>query len=173
MRLFVAAMIDEAARRRAAEALEGLKTSGADYKWVEPENLHLTLRFYGERNENDVPELSARLEEAAARPAFDATFSCVGAFDSLSRPKIVWLGLSQGASELAALAQALGEERDYAAHLTLGRQRSLKGLGALVKLLSTFELVPFSCRIERVALMKSTLSSKGPRYEALREARLS
>ncbi len=172
MRLFAAALIDEAAREKAWRALRDLEKTGADYKWVERENLHLTLRFFGEKSESDLPALTAALEKAAAREPFELEFSCVGAFDSLRRPRVLWLGLDKGRGELAEMAAALGEEKPYQAHLTLGRQRSLKGLGALTKLLASYELAPFGCRVERVALIQSHLSPQGPRYAVIVDRRV-
>jgi RNA 2',3'-cyclic 3'-phosphodiesterase len=173
LRLFAEAVIDERTRAAAFSVVEAMAATGADYKWVERENLHVTLRFFGEVEDSKVPGVAASLKEAAAGAApFDLEFSCLGAFDSLRRPKMLWLGLSKGKEELAALARALGEEKPFKPHLTLGRQRSMKNMGALAKLLSSYEVAPFSCRIERLALVRSTLSGKGPTYAALETAAL-
>jgi RNA 2',3'-cyclic 3'-phosphodiesterase len=168
LRLFAEAVIDEKTRAGAFSVLEALAKTGADYKWVERENLHVTLRFFGEVEDAKVPKVADLLKKAALAAApFELEFSCLGAFDSLRRPKMLWLGLSKGKDELAALAAALGEEKPFKPHLTIGRQRSMKNMGALATLLSSYEVAPFGCRVEKIALVQSTLSGKGPTYNML------
>jgi 2'-5' RNA ligase len=110
-RLFVALPVDEAVRAAAAEIIDGLRKTGADYKWVEPRNLHLTLRFFGETPLDRIPQIEALMADASVRPPFELVFSGLGAFSSWEDPRVVWLGVGRGARELAELAGALGGAR--------------------------------------------------------------
>jgi 2'-5' RNA ligase len=173
-RLFIALPVDGTVRAAAAEIIDGLRQTGADYKWVEPRNLHLTLRFFGETFLDRIPELEALLAAAAGRPSFEVVFSGLGAFSSWQDPKVVWLGVARGARELAELAGALGageEGRPFAAHLTLGRRRGLRGLDRLQAAASAGfpELRQVA---ERIVLFESRLGADGPAYSVRKEARL-
>lgn len=187
MRLFIAVPIDARVRSAARRLMGELRSSEADFKWVEPENLHLTLAFLGETGEDRLPELGGILDRAAAaRESFELTFNSLGAFDSFDYPRVVWVGLGMGAEPLQALAGALCQalydadllpeperRRRFEAHLTLGRMRSARGIARLrSRLKSAPPLEPFSCAVERLVLYRSRLSPKGPSYTALREARL-
>ncbi len=174
MRLFFAAMLPEDARRAVAALVEKLAATGPDCKWVEPDNLHLTLAFLGETPQSRLPELTRMLKEAAAgQGAFTAAFDRLGAFSSLEHPKVLWLGAEQGARELERLARPLRAafapgQRPFQAHLTLGRLRSDRNLGRLRQALESIPVGRISCRVEAIALVRSRLSPKGPIYEHLR-----
>jgi len=171
MRLFFAAPLEDDARARVAEIIRALAETEADYKWVEPENLHLTLAFLGETPESRLPGLKEALESAArGKPPFTLVFDRLGAFDSLEHPRVLWLGAGTGARELAALAAPLippEEERPFQAHLTLGRQRGAKNLSRLRQALKGLGAVNVATRVDRVELLRSRLSAAGPSYETL------
>lgn len=170
-RLFIALPVDEAVRSAAARLIAGLEKTGADYKWVEPRNLHLTLRFFGETPLERIPELEALLKSAARRPPFELVFSGLGAFPSWDEPRVVWLGVSQGDRELAELAAALGageEGRPFAAHLTLGRRRGRSGIEKLKE--AVVAGVPeLRQQAARIALFDSRPTSAGPVYAVRKE----
>ncbi|MBI5240914.1 MAG: RNA 2',3'-cyclic phosphodiesterase [Elusimicrobia bacterium] len=174
-RLFIALPVDEAVRAAAARIISGLSRTGADYKWVEPQNLHLTLRFLGETPLERLPELGVLLETAARRPSFELVFSGLGAFSSWDDPKVVWLGVGRGTRELAELAAALGAEeegRPFAAHLTLGRRRSRRGLGGLREAAAA-GAPELRQKAGRIVLFESRLTPEGPVYSARQEASFS
>lgn len=177
MRLFFAAPLEPAARARVAGLVDALARTGADYKWVEPQNLHLTLAFLGETPEDRLPALKEALAAAArGRAAFSLVFDRIGAFDSLKRPRVLWLGASVGAEALAEIAQPLippdEAARPFKTHLTLGRQRSPRSLRRLQDEIAALKSIRIEGRIDRILLLRSALSSKGPTYEELACARL-
>lgn len=146
--------------RRAAAALIGRLAPGQDVKWVEEDNLHVTLSFLGATPEGRIPALVRRLERAARRPPFTVSFE-----DVESRSRVIWVRIGQGAAELSEVAAALPqlETRGFLPHLTLGRPRSKVKLQA----------PPLGQRqlAEKLVLYESKLSPKGPAYAALAEAR--
>lgn len=186
MRLFVAAPVEGTAAEAARRILGELRGSGADYKWVREDQLHITLAFLGEAP----PDRQGAAEEAlgtsaSGHPPFRLKLAGVGAFDSLERPRVVWIGASEGALECAALAgslgRALGERgfqveggREFRTHLTLGRMRSSKSLDGLRSLLRRLEResLDASCDVEEIVLFKSDLTPQGPVHTALRRQRL-
>lgn len=187
MRLFIAVPVDDKVRCAARRLVSELRRAAADFKWVEPENLHLTLAFLGETGEDRLAELNGVLDRTAeAGAGFELAFDRLGAFDSFDYPRVIWVGLSRGAEPLKALARGLREalygadllpeaerSRAFEAHLTLGRMRSARGIERLrAKLKSAPPLEPFGCSVERMVLYRSRLASKGPSYAVLREARL-
>ena len=171
-RLFIAVPVAEEVRRAAARLIGGLRDSGADFKWVEPENLHLTLRFLGATPLDRLPELEALLRRSAQRRRFEASFAGVGAFSSWDDPKVVWVGVGQGAGELAALAESLGpseEGRPFAAHLTIGRRRGRRGLDELRGAAAKAGFPELRQVVDKVVLFESRLTTRGPIYSVRKE----
>ena len=179
MRFFIAAPISEEARNGARSVLDVLSRCHADFKWVEPENLHLTLAFFGDAPAQALPALEKAMDQAVSgRRAFELVFGELGAFDSLERPRVLWLGVSRGAELLKELAGALrlaldqagllteqDRGRDFKAHLTLGRMRSSRRLSELKAILARSPLkAEFRSRVERLVLYESRLSAQGPVY---------
>jgi 2'-5' RNA ligase len=123
--------------RAAAAALQQvLGRSGANVNWVPRDNLHVTLLFLGEVDDNNLPAVCRSVARVtAAEPPFELRAAGVGAFPTPRRPKTVWAGVTDGAADLVRLHAALDaqlsemgayrrEERAYTPHLTLGRVRS-------------------------------------------------
>src|SRR5205814_8718211 len=107
-RTFLAVDLGKAIRDRLVSLQERLTPSGAPVKWVEVENLHVTLLFLGEVNELDVPGVcSAAAAVCKAQAPFTAAIQCVGCFPNPRRPRTLWVGVGQGAQELCALHDAL------------------------------------------------------------------
>lgn len=174
-RLFIAVPAADDVRRAAARLITELRLAGADFKWVEPENLHLTLRFFGATPLDRVSRIEALLSRAARRPRFGISFGPVGAFDSWDDPKVVWVGVDRGAAELAALAETLGaseEGRPFSAHLTIGRRRSRGGLERLRAAALRAGFPDLRQDVDRIALFESRLTPRGPTYLVRREAPL-
>lgn len=186
MRLFAAVSIGSA-RERVADILRELRRTGADYRWVRAENLHLTLAFLGSVEDSRAAAAAGAVRRAAAgRTAFEARLSGLGAFPSAKDPRVVWLGVSQGSRELAELAGALEGElaaagvpaqdagREFKAHLTLGRMKGKARLGALEALLEARPSPPEppAFRVDRLILFRSRLGPGGAEYAELESAAL-
>lgn len=136
-RLFAGIAVEATeALREVAGALRR-ELRGERIRWVPPENLHLTLEFFGEIEEGRIPELEAALAKAAAGTReFTMKIGGPGAFGGARHPRVVWLGIdSEGLRELrgrtvAALREAgwEPEPREFAPHLTLGRMEGVRDL---------------------------------------------
>src|SRR6185369_6440954 len=109
---------------------------GMEIKWVEPENLHVTLLFLGEVDQRQIIDVCRTVQACTAKqPAFSLSVETVGCFPNERRPRVVWVGVGEGAQELCTLHDALEgpllelgcyrrEVRKYAPHVTLGRVKS-------------------------------------------------
>ena len=186
MRTFLAVFPSSEAQRAAHGVIERLRRPDDDVSWVRRENLHYTLRFMGDLDEDGVSRLiaAARLG-VAERPPFMATLCAAGAFPSAHRARVLWLGLSEGAERLTALAGGLeralvgqgfgAAERAFSPHLTLGRvhRRDQDWSGRLAGVAAELERgwAP-SFAVDRVVVVESTLSPGGSIYRVRAEAAL-
>jgi 2'-5' RNA ligase len=181
-RLFVAAWLPDAAAREAAGVLRRLRADAgvADVKWVSPENLHVTLRFLGDVEEDRVPAVRDCVERAAAGVLpFRLRLAGVGAFPPRGAPRVLWIGIADGAKELARLASrtekqlldrgliGAPETRPFRAHVTLGRPRGTRSPGRTADLLGEVAFEGGAHRLEEVRLVESRLSPRGASYTAV------
>ena len=135
MRLFVAIKFPDPLRREIAQWMQSLSHEIPDPKrrlhWVKEEQLHLTLKFLGQTEEDRLPRLSQALELAVKEhPCFSVSPAKVGHFGG----RVIWLGLKTGGEEVTKLAQsieesceALGfarESRHFHPHITLSRSKA-------------------------------------------------
>jgi 2'-5' RNA ligase len=161
--------------------VERLRPLCSAVAWVPSRNLHVTLQFLGAQSEERLAEAEGALADAVAASApMDVTFHGIGGFPGLERPRILWVGLAQGALEVRALqarvADALAargfpkEERAWHPHLTIGRvpdeRRWRREAGPpLRSALAQAATTTFGTqRVAEVALMRSDLSPAGARY---------
>src|SRR5882672_4091443 len=129
MRLFVALDIDDSIRARIALFLDGAREFAPDARWVRPESLHVTLKFIGEKSEDDVEKIKRTLATIAS-DKIDLTFLGYGFFPGARAPRVFSIG-SEGGPKLTSLAAKVDEslakldvpkeEHAFNAHLTLAR----------------------------------------------------
>ena len=187
MRSFIAIELPEELKETLRRIQEKLKSSGADVKWVEPKNIHLTLKFLGEINDEQLPKIICALQDIAGHSeGFLLRLSSLGAFPKISFPRIIWAGIDKGESETKILAKKLEDrlikiglskvEHPFSSHITIGRTRSNLGRDKLVaglnNLMNGFEGMPQELLVNKITLLKSTLTPQGPIYETLKEISL-
>lgn len=175
MRLFYAAAADEEVKAAAAAVVARLRRAPGEYRWVDPRDMHVTFRFLGVTEESELPEVEARMRRAAAQSApFDAVFGGVGAFESLEDPRVVWIGLDEGAAPMEKIADLLGrdEERPFSPHLTLGRRKREPVPPEFLAALRAEPVLALRRRVERISLYASKPAPFGHAYEILLEAEL-
>ncbi len=175
MRLFYAVAADAEVRAAAAAVVSRLRRAPGDYRWVDPRDMHLTLRFLGETPEERLPEVEALMRRAAAAAApFEIVLGGAGAFESPESPRVVWLGLDEGREPMERLADALGrdEERPFSPHLTLGRNRRTSAPPGFVAALRAVPPLGLRRRVDRISLYASRPAPFGHAYEVLSEAAL-
>src|SRR5262249_24294202 len=127
LRTFLAVPLAEETRWRLVELQRCFGLSGSEVKWVEPENLHVTLVFLGDVSAEEIPGVCRAAQDAVAElPPFMLTIQDVGCFPHTRRPRILWAGVATGAEALTRLYEQLTlylevlgfrrDERAYAPH---------------------------------------------------------
>ena len=171
-----------------SEVVEGIRkvqgaveSTGANLKHVEPENIHLTLKFLGEIPQHKVDEVAEIINDISFEP-YSFKVEEVGVFPNLRRPATIWAGITNGVSDLAAVFEEVDskmgklgfdrERRRFHPHLTISRVRSGKNKDQLVEeLVAAKDQVFGSINVDRIVLKKSVLTPKGPIYTTLAESR--
>ncbi len=181
MRAFIAINLSDEIRRaiaRLQEALRG-KTPSAGLRWVEPDRIHLTVKFLGEIDEariGDVTEALGRFT-GPLRP-FDVRVRGIGAFGERGPVRVVWVGVEDpdgGLGRCHACCEdamaGLGvprEDRPFSAHLTLARNKKPKNSHAIRAALSGHDRFEAgTLRADHLTLYQSSLTPAGPVYQAL------
>jgi 2'-5' RNA ligase len=185
MRLFVAVDLDESARQSVArlqrsldDALDGRRA----IRWVQPSHLHLTLVFLGEVVPDRVPAVIAALTSDLSAPPFAMTLHGLGVFPSRGAPRVLWLGVSEGAEALVAIHRQVVvslerlnvrvERRRFDPHLTLGRWREPRPADRRTALAADPSRPVARVDVACVTLYHSRLSPAGSTYTALAHATL-
>jgi 2'-5' RNA ligase len=180
IRAFIAVNIPNEIRDGLADMRRQLKRSGADARWVKPNNIHLTLRFLG----NDVPvQIADAIGESlrdslAPIERFGITVRGLGAFPNVAKPRVVWIGIEPLDGPLQELHGAVEdavekagwprEDRPFNPHLTLGRIKSQSHVGKLRQTLEKeINAAIGHMVVDSVALIRSELTPNGPVYETL------
>jgi len=179
LRLFFALPLSPRMIDIVSHHMEQFRSSGADIKWVKPENLHVTLKFLGETPKARlVTIIEAGKRSHAGIEPFETFWSGFGAFPSLKKARVIWAGMSKGQESLKRLALTLEQEmvhegypaesREFTPHLTIGRTRSPAGLEKLARLVESSRNSKIgTMQVTTFSLMKSTLTPGGPIYEEL------
>ncbi len=152
-------------------------------KWVDPDNVHLTIKFLGDTDEELIDDIKQSLENITqAFPPTRLKMKSMGVFPGMHRPRVLWLGLEhdpvvwQMAATIEQAMTSLGfepEERDFKPHITLGRIKFLRDRRTLQHLLDKynnhfFQEIP----VDKIILYESQLQPSGPIYTPLGRFRL-
>jgi 2'-5' RNA ligase len=172
-------MENELVLNRLAQAQKLLVETGADLRLVEPQNIHITMRFLGSISPGMVEKVYEAMKKVKFTP-FTVEIRGLGVFPSMNYPRVVWAGLTEGVDQLKSIfsqlepqMRALGFEADaygFSPHLTIARVRSGANKQRLAELVTKkadyeFGTIKANC----LRLKKSQLSPKGPTYSTLRE----
>jgi 2'-5' RNA ligase len=184
IRSFLAIELPEAIQRKIAEVQKDLKLSHADVRWVNPENIHLTLKFFGSIDESRIDPIVKSLEGSIQIISpFSLSIRGMGSFPHLKNPRVIWMGLDDEKEVLVSCQRVAEGElakigfepegREFHPHLTLGRVRSSRGKDELIGRMEKYREEAFgNFVVERVVLFKSDLKPSGPIYTRLREMKL-
>jgi len=183
IRTFAAVFPPAEVKEALLEVVEKLRKHCPDVKWVEKENMHLTLRFFGPLSEEQVEVASKCMTELSSRKApFKARMGIVGAFPAPTRPRVLWVGVDVGKEELVGIATelenafvkaGLGEaDRPFSPHLTVGRVRVPRKNLELEEAIRRLTFPKLEFTIDSLILTKSALTPRGPIYSPLTVAKL-
>lgn len=179
IRVFIAIELNKGIHSELASLQAVLKKSNADIKWVSPESIHLTLKFLGNIDPRKIKEIEKILNEIATGvEPFVLTLKDIGAFPNLDYPRIIWVGVESGAAQSEQFAKLLEEklekigipreDREFHAHITLGRVKSLKNKDNLKEIIEATKFEAGSAvDVNHLTLFKSQLTRDGSVYTPL------
>ncbi len=183
MRTFSAVPLPLDLRARLWKRTGRLRATPTRVSWVATEQMHLTLAFHGEQPEACVQTLAEALDRhCAGQGAFDLEVRGVGWFGGPDKPRVLWAGIGTGSDAARTLQQQAAqamvdaglppETRSWHPHITLGRVRdhSRRRPAELLAEVQRLQEEPLGqCSADRVLLMRSVLTDRGPRHSELRQ----
>lgn len=178
MRAFFCIELEDEIKERLDGITQSLKRrDGARVSWVKRENLHITLKFLGEVVPERVEELRLAAEVAhEGIGPFELELNLLGAFPSLERPRVIWVGSSSPPPEILRLYERLEREleplgfppegKPYTPHVTLGRvkEKDRVKVGRLRERLEGIEPFQIVAEARGLTLMESRLDPRGAIY---------
>jgi len=179
LRAFIAISLPPQVRELSVRVRDRFRECDAMISWVQPENVHLTIKFLGNISEEKITPVVKGIRKALgrARP-FTMEINEVGVFPNLKYPRIIWMGIENPVHTLIDLEnrisegmEALGfprEEKKFTPHITLGRVRSLKGKNRLIEIIQSQRMLYCEAvDVRSVQLYKSELSRTGALHTVL------
>ena len=178
IRTFIAVTLDESVKEIIKALVDNFKTLNLDLKWVEIKNIHLTLKFLGDVSPEKIEKTTSILKECLSDIKPIAThLTSLGTFPPHRNPRVFWIGLDDSKRNLTQLAEKLEgklgsigfapEERDFKAHVTLARIKSMKNMSLFQQKIETFRLPEQTFTLKDIVLFKSVLTPTGPIYEPI------
>jgi 2'-5' RNA ligase len=175
-RTFIAVPVERFTHDRLVGLQERLAGGGVPAKWVEPDNLHITLLFLGEVDSREVPEICAAVQwSAGGMQPFSLTLAGAGAFPTPRRPRTLIVRVTEGGPQLIALHDAIEkpllelgcyrrEERPFRPHLTIGRVKGQVGdeVGGVIRQFEGWQ--GGQSHVDEVQVLGSELRPQGPEY---------
>src|SRR6266704_2444474 len=170
---------DEQILSKVGSIMSSLSALGGDLKPVERENIHLTLKFLGNVSPTKLAEVRSALAEVEFQP-FALEIKGAGAFPSLKRMNVIWVGVGEGWSQVELifeqtekLLHQLGfsrEVRAFSPHITVARVKSGRKRDEIAAFLGHLIDESFGTfNVQSVRLKQSILSPSGPKYSTLFE----
>ena len=183
-RAFIAIELPEEIIAFIRKIQEGLRSYGFKARWVRPENIHLTLKFLGDINNEDIKKAGdAIISTAGENASMSLGAKGIGFFPGVKRSRVIWTGIAGQTKELRDLQKTLDgkletvgfpkEKRPFKGHLTIARIKRKIDAGRLVdamKEFGRFESKTFMA--DEVVLFKSELKPSGAVYSKLMSAAL-
>jgi 2'-5' RNA ligase len=183
IRTFICIELPDDLKATIAAIQEQFKAHKANVSWVRPDNIHLTLKFLGDVEQQRLPGIAALVSDIT-KP--HSPFSLIpeghGVFPNAKSPRVFWLGIKDETGQLLNLQDAIEsameslgfarEHRTFQPHLTIGRVRPYRKPKELTPAFMniTFAEPPFT--VEHVAVMQSDLKPTGAVYTPLHVVKL-
>ncbi len=184
IRAFIALKLPENILSFIKKIQKDLKQYGFALRWVKPENIHLTLKFFGNVSDSEAENIKLALSDCIGRfSPLLLSANAIGVFPSIMRPKVIWVGISGQMPMLFSLQNVLEkrleevgfkkEDRPFQGHLTMGRFKGRVDSAKLVEAIKKYKDINSDVfAAEEIILYKSDLKPDGPVYTELFNAPL-
>lgn len=179
-RLFCAVELPSKVRARLENHVRQLRAEAPDVaaSWTRVENIHLTLKFFGNVDVKRIADISSAASRAAQQfSAFEIEIGGTGVFPKPSRAQVLWIGVNDASGRLSALQKELEkefaslgfetEDRAFKPHLTIARLRRPEGARPLAEAHLKLQFPSQKITLNEVVVFRSELSSKGSKYTAI------
>ncbi len=182
IRIFIAADLPESVREELARIQAELRTDKFKFRWVKPENIHLTLIFLGDVDPGMIKSISGAVADTArCHVPIRLAIQGLGVFPGIRRTRIIWVGITGEVKILRELKSSLDrsllkvnglkfkpERRSFRAHLTLGRAKGRIEGRKLAAAMNRLQEVPSApLTIDAIHVFKSDLRAGGAIYTKL------
>ena len=175
VRAFLALDLDDDLKPKINKIIRQFKEIDTKIKYVELQNLHLTLKFFGDIDTNGLDVLENAIADVVSEfDLFKIKITGCGAFPNKNHIKVIWVGIDDDAvikdlhdrldKEFARLG--FDKDRKFSTHLTIGRMKSAKNKNKVKEVIEEFENFEIGeMEVSEISLKKSTLTPAGPIYE--------
>lgn len=184
MRAFLAIEIEPYIKNRIEESQEIiLESDSSKIKYVERENIHLTLKFFGEIDDEKLDEISDIIGQSIKNyEAYTLKVVNIGAFPNIYNPRVIWTGIKDKNKTTIKLIEELDKkfskigfkkEKSYVPHITLGRVKSISDKQKLSQTLKSLnKRYHGKMEVKKIIIKSSTLTPDGPIYDSVKEFNL-
>ena len=185
IRTFIGVQVPTRVVNNVSRVIGKLDATGADYNWVVPDNLHVTLNFAGDVLDREVHELCRELKATIeTHEPFELSLHGVDGFPNAQQPRVLWIGVDEGADSLANLNRDIEhtlsdwgvnkDRNDYTPHMTLGRvKKAGRWNEPMLDLVHRHRNHDGgTCSIDTVTVFSSFLDPGGPTYTPMSRIKL-
>jgi 2'-5' RNA ligase len=176
VRSFIAVNLNPEIKKYLTSLQGNLNVTETKIKWVEKNNLHLTMKFLGYISLEQTELVKSILKEITTRcsPFIIKLYSNIGIFPAYKMPRIIWVGIKEGVNQLSELYNSIEtmlykkgfprENKDFSGHITIGRVKFIKDKANFIQILKRIEVNNFTQEVNSIDLMESKLTPNGPIY---------
>jgi len=176
VRSFIAVNLNPEIKEYLTSLQANLNVPETKIKWVKKNNLHLTMKFLGDISLEQTELIKLILKEITSRysPFTIKLFSNAGIFPTYKMPRIIWVGIKEGANQLNELYNSVEtmlykegfprENKEFSSHITIGRVKFIRDKTNFIQILKRIEVNNFTQEVGSIDLMESELTPNGPIY---------
>ncbi len=183
LRLFVALELPNELKCKIAQLKDELCKEIRDVKWVSEKNIHMTLKFLGNCEEEMLPDIKSGLEFSVKKfSPFDLCLNGLGVFPSAKNARVFWVGVEDGGKKIINLQQAIEkglvktgfaeDEKRFSPHITFARLKKPHNVEQLLQKVGTKGFSGYRVEVNNIYLFRSHLMANGPVYEKILELKL-
>ena len=177
IRTFIAVNLSSDIKEYLSSLMGNISIPESKIKWVDKDNLHITIKFLGYLSQEKIELIKSELKEITSqhKPFLIQLSSYIGVFPTYTMPRIVWIGIKEGVNRLEELYNSieinffkggfLKEEKGFSSHITIGRVKYIKDKANFIQIIKRIKITNLSQEINSIDLMESELTPSGPIYK--------